>query len=61
MASGLPAAMDNRPLKFEEFETMQNQVIYVSQLQQIMKAKNRGCCCGTSNPSYRIAGNRNQA
>ncbi|MBP6182248.1 excinuclease ABC subunit UvrB [Flavobacterium sp.] len=26
----LPAAMDNRPLKFEEFETMQNQVIYVS-------------------------------
>lgn len=26
----LPAAMDNRPLKFEEFEQMQNQVIYVS-------------------------------
>jgi excinuclease ABC subunit B len=26
----LPAAMDNRPLKFEEFEMMQNQVIYVS-------------------------------
>lgn len=26
----LPAAMDNRPLKFEEFEGMQNQVIYVS-------------------------------
>jgi excinuclease ABC subunit B len=26
----LPAAMDNRPLQFEEFETMQNQVIYVS-------------------------------
>ncbi|EJL73727.1 excinuclease ABC subunit UvrB [Chryseobacterium populi] len=26
----LPAAMDNRPLKFAEFETMQNQVIYVS-------------------------------
>ncbi len=26
----LPAAMDNRPLKFEEFETIQNQVIYVS-------------------------------
>jgi excinuclease ABC subunit B len=22
--------MDNRPLKFEEFEAMQNQVIYVS-------------------------------
>ena len=26
----LPAAMDNRPLKFEEFETLQNQVLYVS-------------------------------
>jgi excinuclease ABC subunit B len=26
----LPAAMDNRPLKFEEFEAQQNQVIYVS-------------------------------
>ncbi len=26
----LPAALDNRPLKFEEFEGLQNQVIYVS-------------------------------
>jgi excinuclease ABC subunit B len=26
----LPAAMDNRPLKFDEFETLINQVIYVS-------------------------------
>jgi excinuclease ABC subunit B len=26
----LPAAMDNRPLKFEEFEAMQNQVLYIS-------------------------------
>lgn len=26
----LPAAMDNRPLKFEEFEALQNQTIYVS-------------------------------
>lgn len=26
----LPAAMDNRPLKFHEFEALQNQVIYVS-------------------------------
>jgi len=26
----LPAAMDNRPLKYEEFETMINQIIYVS-------------------------------
>lgn len=26
----LPGALDNRPLKFEEFEALQNQVIYVS-------------------------------
>ena len=26
----LPAALDNRPLKFDEFERLQNQVIYVS-------------------------------
>jgi len=26
----LPAAIDNRPLKFEEFETLTNQIIYVS-------------------------------
>ena len=26
----LPAALDNRPLKFEEFEEIQNQVIYIS-------------------------------
>ncbi len=26
----LPAALDNRPLKFEEFESLQNQVVYVS-------------------------------
>src|SRR6056300_1054244 len=26
----LPAALDNRPLKFEEFEDIQNQVLYVS-------------------------------
>jgi excinuclease ABC subunit B len=26
----LPAAMDNRPLKFEEFEALQHQVVYVS-------------------------------
>ena len=26
----LPAALDNRPLKFEEFEMIQNQVLYVS-------------------------------
>ena len=26
----LPSALDNRPLKFNEFESMMNQVIYVS-------------------------------
>ena len=26
----LPSAMDNRPLKYEEFETMINQCVYVS-------------------------------
>jgi excinuclease ABC subunit B len=26
----LPSALDNRPLKFEEFETMINQIVYVS-------------------------------
>lgn len=26
----LPSALDNRPLKFEEFEALQNQVLYVS-------------------------------
>jgi excinuclease ABC subunit B len=26
----LPSAIDNRPLKFEEFERILNQVIYVS-------------------------------
>ena len=26
----LPSALDNRPLKFEEFESIQNQVVYVS-------------------------------
>jgi len=26
----LPSALDNRPLKFEEFQAMMNQTIYVS-------------------------------
>ncbi len=26
----LPSALDNRPLKFDEFELLQNQVVYVS-------------------------------
>ena len=30
MGFRLPAALDNRPLKFEEFEHIQNNVLYVS-------------------------------
>ncbi len=30
MASGLPSAMDNRPLRFEEFEEKAKQIVYVS-------------------------------
>jgi excinuclease ABC subunit B len=39
----LPSALDNRPLNFEEFETMVNQVIYVSATPaQYEMAKSRG-------------------
>lgn len=38
----LPAAMDNRPLKFEEFEGMQNQVIYVSATPADYELENSG-------------------
>ena len=30
MALDFPAALDNRPLKFDEFEQVHNQIIYVS-------------------------------
>jgi excinuclease ABC subunit B len=33
--------MDNRPLKFDEFEAMQNQVIYVSATPADYNYKNR--------------------
>ena len=37
----LPAAMDNRPLRFDEFEAIVPQVVYVSaRRQQIMNSKN---------------------
>lgn len=38
----LPAAMDNRPLKFEEFEALQNQVIYVSATPADYELQNSG-------------------
>lgn len=38
----LPAAMDNRPLKFEEFELMQNQVIYVSATPAVYELEKSG-------------------
>jgi excinuclease ABC subunit B len=34
--------MDNRPLKFDEFEAMQNQVIYVSATPADYELQNRG-------------------
>jgi excinuclease ABC subunit B len=34
--------MDNRPLKFDEFEAMQNQVIYVSATRRITNCKTDG-------------------
>ncbi len=38
----LPAAMDNRPLKFEEFEALQNQVVYVSATPADYELQNSG-------------------
>jgi excinuclease ABC subunit B len=49
----LPAAMDNRPLKFDEFEAMQNQVIYVSATLRITNYKKQRCCRRASH-SYRL-------
>ena len=51
----LPAAMDNRPLKFEEFEAIQNQVIYVSATPADYELqKNRRCLCGASHSTNRF-------
>jgi excinuclease ABC subunit B len=36
--------MDNRPLKFDEFEAMQNQVIYVSATPADYELQKTGCC-----------------
>jgi excinuclease ABC subunit B len=54
----LPAAMDNRPLKFEEFEAMQNQVIYVSATPDYELQKTEGGC-RTGNSSYRFIRSHN--
>jgi excinuclease ABC subunit B len=56
--SRLPAAMDNRPLKFDEFEAMQNQVIYVSATPADYELQN-GCCRRASHSTYRIIRSRN--
>jgi excinuclease ABC subunit B len=53
----LPAAMDNRPLN--EFEAMQNQVIYVSATPADYELQNRGCCRRTSH-STRVIRSRNE-
>jgi excinuclease ABC subunit B len=50
----LPAAMDNRPLKFEEFEAMQKTKYCFGYPADYELQKNRGCRCRTSNSSYRL-------
>jgi excinuclease ABC subunit B len=50
----LPAAMDNRPLKFEEFEAMQNQVIYVSATPADYELRKPKGGCRAGNSSYRF-------
>jgi excinuclease ABC subunit B len=50
----LPAAMDNRPLKFEEFEALQNQVVYVSATPADYQKKRRYICRAGNSPN-RIA------
>ena len=53
----LPSALDNRPLKFEEFEERTNQIIYVSATPgpyELTKSVWR--CCGTNYSSHRPRG-----
>jgi excinuclease ABC subunit B len=51
----LPSAMDNRPLKFDEFHAILNQVIYVSATPADFELKeSEGSCGGTSGSSYRF-------
>ena len=51
----LPAAMDNRPLKFEEFEAIQNQTIFVSATPADYELqKTEGSFCRTSNQAYGV-------
>jgi excinuclease ABC subunit B len=54
MDSDYQAAMDNRPLKFEEFEAMQKTKYVSGYPADYELQKNRGCRCRTSNSSYRI-------
>ncbi len=53
----LPAAMDNRPLKFPEFEAIQNQVIYVSATPaEYELQKSEGDCSRTIDQAYWFIG-----
>ena len=45
----LPAAFDNRPLRFEEFHSLINQVIYVSATPADYELGGRRRCCRTTN------------
>ena len=53
----LPSALDNRPLKFDEFEKRLDQVVYVSATPadyELEKAEGRGG--GAGDPSHRVGG-----
>ena len=57
----LPAAFDNRPLRFEEFHEMIHQVIYVSATPANYELGSRRGRCRTANPSYRSSGPRDRS
>ncbi len=50
----LPSALDNRPLKFEEFEALAPQTIYVSATPVIQAGKIRWRCGGSGGASNRL-------
>jgi excinuclease ABC subunit B len=51
--------MDNRPLKFDEFEAMQNQVIYVSATPADYELQKTEVFVVTSHSTYRVIRSRN--
>ena len=55
----LPSALDNRPLRLEEFEQHVNQIVYVSATQYLMKWNNRDCC-STNHSTNRFTRSRSR-